>query len=103
MAIEAIQTQLPLSPVKSAVTPTVQGIETGEGPSFSSVIGDALQQVDLMQQQAGEVSAQVASGEAVDLHDALIRVEEAGLALQLAMQVRNKLVESYQEIMRMPV
>ena len=96
-----VQSQLPLTPVTSGA----QWFRTGqnEGPSFSTIIGDALQQVDQLQQQANEASTLVATGHSTDLHAALMRVEEAGLAMQLALQVRNKIVESYQEIMRMPV
>jgi flagellar hook-basal body complex protein FliE len=74
-----------------------------EGPSFGQVMTEALQKVDDLQKQGDTASAAVASGESTDLHSALIRVEEASLALQLTVQVRNKLVESYQDLTRMPV
>ena len=47
--------------------------------------------------------AQLAAGEPVELHDVMIAMEEADLSLRLALQVRNKLVEAYQEIQRMQV
>jgi flagellar hook-basal body complex protein FliE len=99
MPIDPIQTPLRLIPAASGSPKAL----SSEGPSFGSIIGDALQQVDQLQKQANEATTQVATGQSTDLHSALMRVEEAGLAMQLALQVRNKLVESYQEIMRMPV
>ena len=39
----------------------------------------------------------------VDVHEAMIALQRADLTLQLAMQVRNKLVQAYQEVMRMPL
>ena len=101
MPIDPIQSHLPIAPAMTEARPFKIG--QNEGPGFSSVIGDALQQVDQLQRQANEASTMIATGQSTDLSTALMRVEEAGLAMQLALQVRNKLVESYQEIMRMPV
>jgi len=101
---------MPVNPIPSfAPIPAIGAPKIGptqpvaNGPGFDSVIGDALQQVDQIQRQASEASIQVAGGQAAGLDGALLTVEEAGLALQLALQVRNRLVDSYQEIMRMPV
>ena len=81
----------------------LSGTNAGQDQGFGKIIGDALQNINNLQIQADTASAQVASGQATDLHAALISIEEASLALQLTLQVRNKLVDSYQEIMRMPV
>jgi len=43
------------------------------------------------------------AGETTDVHDVMIATEEAGLAFNLMVEIRNKLVESYQELMRMQV
>lgn len=74
-----------------------------EGQGFGRLIGDAIQQLDQMQKSADAAALQVATGEGGDLHNALITIEEASLAFQLALQVRNKVVEAYQEVMRMQV
>lgn len=71
--------------------------------SFGSLVARAVQQLDTLQKQADAAALQVATGGNTELHEALLTMEEAGLALQLAIQVRNKLVEAYQEIMRMQV
>jgi flagellar hook-basal body complex protein FliE len=70
---------------------------------FGDLIGDALQQLNQVQTEANSAMTDVAAGRSTDLHTALVTVEEASLALQLALQVRNKMVESYQEVMRMQV
>ena len=44
---------------------------------------------------------QLAAGDAASLHDVMIRMEEAKLALHLAVQVRSRLLDAYQEVMRM--
>ena len=47
--------------------------------------------------------AKLAAGEDVDLHQVMLSMQEADIAFQLALQTRNKLVDAYQEIMRMQV
>ena len=55
------------------------------------------------QKNADALAMQVATGQPVELHEAIIAMEQADLSLRMAMQVRNKLVEAYQEVMRMQV
>lgn len=89
---------------------TIGGISSGgptkvspPGGSFQKALSEALQQVNDLRKDADNASAQLASGEPVDLHDVLIANEQASLAFQLTVQVRNKLMDAYQEVMRMPV
>jgi len=71
--------------------------------SFSSLVASGLQQVT-DQLQASQVDLQqLAAGEVQNLHQVMIRMEESRLSFQLMVQVRNRLLESYQEIMRMQV
>ena len=74
-----------------------------QGANFGGMITDAVKQLNQLQNEADTAATQAASGQNVDLHNVLVTVEEASLAMQLAIQVRNKMVESYQEIMRMQV
>jgi flagellar hook-basal body complex protein FliE len=79
-----------------------------EGPaaaasSFSSMLSDAVAQLDALNQTADANVTRLATGEPVDLHEVMISLEQANLGLQFAMQVRNRLIEAYQEISRMPV
>ena len=60
-----------------------------------------LRTLDLVQKDADSQSLQLASGGPVDLHDVMIAQDRASLTLDLAVQVRNKLVDSYHEVMRM--
>ena len=75
-------------------------INTNEKADFGSMLKDALNKVNEMQLKADEANMQLVTGEAEDLHSVLLTAEEARLAFELAVQVRNKLVESYQEINR---
>ncbi len=71
--------------------------------SFGELVQDALEQLNRLQQEADDAATRLAIGEPVDLHDVMIAVQKADLGFQLALQVRNKLIEAYQEIMRMQV
>lgn len=68
--------------------------------SFEEVLGNALNQVNTLQQQSAELGRKMISGELDYLHQATAMSEKASLALQLTVQVRNKIVDAYQEIMR---
>jgi flagellar hook-basal body complex protein FliE len=74
-----------------------------EGPSFQETLKSALSEVNDLQLEAGEMQRRMIAGEPVDLHEVMISAEEAGIAFDLMMEVRNKLLEAYQEIQRMQV
>ncbi len=73
------------------------------GESFSNILGRMVQEVSAKQGAANDAVAALQSGQNVSLHQAVIAMEEANLSFQLMVEVRNKLLESYQELMRMQV
>ena len=72
------------------------------GPAFADALGQALGQVEALQQAGDVQSAAVANG-AGNLHEVALALEKADVSMRVAAKVRNKLVEAYQEVMRMPV
>ncbi|MBT7537214.1 MAG: flagellar hook-basal body complex protein FliE [Verrucomicrobia bacterium] len=83
---------------------TSQATATGEaGTSFANMLKSLAQDVSVKSAQAGEAVQGVLAGEGVPLHQAVIAAEEASVSFQLMVEVRNKLLESYQELMRMQV
>ncbi len=74
-----------------------------EGNSFISYLNKALNEVSELQQTAADSGAQMAMGNNEYLHNTTIAYEKAILGLQLTIEIRNKLVSAYQEIMRMQV
>jgi flagellar hook-basal body complex protein FliE len=68
---------------------------------FMSYLNNALQEVDDLQQKAADSAAKLVLGGEDYLHNTMIAYEKANLALQLTIEVRNKILEAYQEIMRM--
>jgi flagellar hook-basal body complex protein FliE len=76
---------------------------SGGGDSFAGVLGNALGKLDASQTQAAQASQDLATGKATDVSGVVMQVERASLELQLASQVRNKLVDAYSELMRIQV
>lgn len=70
---------------------------------FSSYLNDALKKVEQQQAVADELAQAFMAGEMTDVHHLMIESEKARLGLELTVQVRNKVIEAYQEIMRMQI
>ncbi len=101
--------QIALAPSALASTREVPGLATvtpstqAPGASFGDVLSQAVSGVNATMQNAEVQKAKVMSGETNNLHQAMLSIQEAGVAFSLMTEVRNKMVESYQEIMRMQV
>lgn len=91
---EAAQAALP--------TDLVQPRHVG-GVSFSHVLADGIEQVNQNLLEADRLTRAYALGEDVPIHQVTYALEHARLSFELMMQVRNRLMESYEEIMRMQV
>jgi len=74
-----------------------------ENNNFSHFLSEAIGSVNNLQLQAEKASLDLAAGKVEDVSQVIVATEKASVALQLTMQVRNKVVEAYQEIMRMQV
>jgi flagellar hook-basal body complex protein FliE len=74
-----------------------------EGPSFADTLKSACSEVNNLQLDGSKQLERLVSGEDVDLHQVMISSEEASVAFDLMMEIRNKLLEAYQEIQRMNV
>jgi len=72
------------------------------GPGFSEMLAGAIEKVDALQGQADGEAQRLALG-AGNLHETAIALEKADLALRVLTKVRNKVIDAYQEVMRMSV
>ncbi|HHW09908.1 MAG TPA: flagellar hook-basal body complex protein FliE [Firmicutes bacterium] len=72
-------------------------------PSFGATLLRAIREVNRLENQAQESQIKLAAGEITDIHQVMLAAEKADLALEMTLAVRNKILEAYQEIMRMPV
>jgi flagellar hook-basal body complex protein FliE len=79
------------------------GSTTRSAGGFGDMLRDAVGRVNQLQQAADVATQDFSLGRTRDVAGTLITIEKANLGFQLALQVRNKLLEAYQEIMRMPL
>ncbi|HWR43172.1 flagellar hook-basal body complex protein FliE [Sporomusa sp.] len=100
MRIEALK----MMPVKGTLT-DISTVDSSTQPekAFGEYLKDALNSVNNLQGEARQASLNLAAGKIQDVAEVTIASEKAAIALQLTMQVRNKVVDAYQEVMRMQV
>ncbi len=70
---------------------------------FAKIIRNNIGETNGLLNKADQISTDFSVNKTADLHEVMIAVEEAGMALNYTMQVRNKVVEGYQELMRMQI
>jgi flagellar hook-basal body complex protein FliE len=100
---------LPIAPIGGEFAlPSLAGASpagssaAGNG-GFARALADELGKLDASQAQAAQGAQQLATGQAQDVSSVVLAVEKSSLEIQLATQVRNKLVEAYQDVFRMQV
>lgn len=96
---------MPVDPIAPITANLSANQERAKQPieEFKEFLAKAIQEVDAKHKKSEELVKKVATGEAENLHEVMIALEEADVALQLTLQIRNKIVEAYQEISRMQV
>jgi flagellar hook-basal body complex protein FliE len=82
---------------------SAQATQAVQGVSFGDVLNQFVSEVNDKQIASGQAVNDLLSGKDIPLHQAMIAMQEAGVAFQLMVEVRNKLLEGYQELMRMQV
>ena len=95
---------LQMTPVKmSAESHLGETVPEPEVKSFGQYMLDALSETNNLQHKADAMNAALAAGEVDDISQVVIAGQKAEIALQLTVQVRNKALSAYQELMRMQV
>ena len=94
-----------IPPIQSvpAVTGEMKTAPAATGSDFRSMVSDALKAVSGSEAEADKITEAVASGGDAEIHDMMIAVSKAELSVDLLVQVRNRAIEAYQEIMRMQI
>jgi flagellar hook-basal body complex protein FliE len=72
-------------------------------PKFSDMVTDLLQSVNDVQKEAAAIQQAYLAGEEVELHQMMIKAEEAGISMDLLLEIRNRLVDAYNDLMKMPL
>ncbi|NUM59404.1 MAG: flagellar hook-basal body complex protein FliE [Bdellovibrionaceae bacterium] len=88
-------------------TKDLNGSVTGDsqvaGKSFSDTLNDAINSVNQLQKSSDKAAQDLATGKTDNVADVMIAAEKADIALRVMVQVRNKIVDAYSEIMKMQV
>jgi len=94
----------PIQPINGIPRPeTITSPAKAEGPNaFRTLLETSIRNVSQLQGQATSTVDQFVAGEQEDPHTIMLAVQRADLAFDLFVQVRNKVVQAYQEVMRMP-
>ncbi|RSK27024.1 flagellar hook-basal body complex protein FliE [Bacillus sp. HMF5848] len=90
--------------LKPQVTQNVQQPTVSESTKqFSTFLKDAISSVNNAQIKSDTLTTKMALGENVDLHNVMIESQKASVSLQATLEIRNKVIEAYQEVMRMQI
>ena len=81
----------------------VGGVGQVEGTSFAQQLSDGLSQVTNQVTATDQLPEQMLNGDVADFHDVAIQLKQSDLSFRFALQVRNKLIDAYREVMRMSV
>lgn len=111
MSIQPIVPIMPLG-ATNLIDPT--GLETARsvgsgngaqkaGTDFAKFLSDALGQVDALQTKADSASLALTAGQVQDLSEVMVDLEKANLSLSLAVTTRDKVLDAYNQIMRMQI
>ena len=102
MTINSISMAIPtISNESTKINPTVTSADAQQ--TFANSLKDAISKVNDQQIQSDTMTEKLINGGNVDLHEVMIASQKASITLNATMEVRNKAIEAYQEIMRMSV
>ena len=100
---------MPINSITSGLSPIAPKAPSGTGSSsapgadFGSTLKQAVGSLQQLGSQADSSSLALAKGDPIDIHEVMLANEQASLGFSMALQVRNKLVDAYTEIMRMSI
>lgn len=102
--IENMLGLLQATAAQAAGKPVDAVLSAGGGPGFAEVLKSSIDKVNQTQQQANAMAEQLAAGDnSQNLHEVMIALQTASVSFQEMVQVRNKLVTAYQDVMNMQV
>jgi flagellar hook-basal body complex protein FliE len=85
----------------SALSSALSPGGSGQGAPFSDLLTDAVSQVNELESRARNAVSGLMTGDGVDVHQAMIATQKANMAFEMALAVRNKAVQAYQQVIGM--
>ncbi|MCW8943504.1 MAG: flagellar hook-basal body complex protein FliE [Sedimenticola sp.] len=103
-SIDQILAQMRVMSAQAASTTTPKPIENASETNFGDLLTQSINQVNETQQSAGELKQAFELGsEDVNLAEVMVAIQKSSLSFEAMVQVRNKLVDAYKEVMNMPI
>lgn len=103
-ALDQMLAELRTASTGASGKPAAQNTPAAGGVDFAAALKTAISEVNQAQQSAQQMSQEFATGNSdVNLQDVMVNLQKASLSFQQMVQVRNKLVTAYHDIMNMPV
>jgi len=105
LAREALAAALRRAPerVSAPEAGRAEGAAPAQAPEFARALAGGIERVDERVRSADELPADLITGKVSDFHEIAVQLKSAELSFRFAMEIRNKLVDAYREIMRMSV
>ena len=94
---------MPVQPTANQLLETAKQEEQTPVKTFGEFLADSLEDTNRLQKESERMNALLAAGKVNDVADVVIATQKAQIALNLTVQVRNKAIDAYQELMRMQV
>lgn len=89
--------------LKHAVSASLDGVVTAPQPAFGAAMASAVRDISSLQRAAGDITEDYTMGKTNDIAGVMMAKQKSSLGFELTLQVRNKLIKAYQDIMTMPV
>ncbi|HPM77670.1 MAG TPA: flagellar hook-basal body complex protein FliE [bacterium] len=90
-----------LQPKPQTAVKKIEGEE--QGPSFNEVLKKAIAEVSGLEKDADRQVLELAAGKATNIHEAMLALQKADISFKMLMEIRDKIISAYNEIMRMSV
>ncbi len=81
--------------------PSRKPAKPASGKSFQETLKESMEKVNELQKEADEAVKKLATGQGGNIQDTMLAIEKADISFRMMMQIRNKIVEAYEEIWRM--
>ncbi|MBA3825017.1 MAG: flagellar hook-basal body complex protein FliE [Ktedonobacterales bacterium] len=102
LGLSPVQMPLPTDALAAAPSAPTQG-PSATFQNFSDLLGNAVEAITSSQSAADTAATQLVTGQSTDVHSVMIAMEKAKVTFDMAVQVRNKLLDGYNELMRTQV
>ena len=83
------------------MSPDESSIHGNDSSSFGAVLRESLDAVNRLQVESDQAVQNLATGKVTDIHETMIAMEKASISFEFVVQMRNKIVSAYEEVMRM--